>query len=677
MFSPNAIEVTIRVGPPWAPTFTTYNFEDEREAFEFAYDSANKSGEWPNWNNFWSQWKANHSDDYQAYHGLGTLKGGDDWERRFLWAAYDWGDSNVDGMPDGLNREWWEDMSYGDDRSSLTDDMATAATIDNSTGLAEDNYYFNSRYQANAWSAWLSDNGLNEKGEDKTVVEDKTQGGTYVDPGEIIGDQAAKHNKLKNKALAGGIYIGITGTSAEDVDKNGIVEMKDRGLVIDALGQEGENLEADVNGDEVVDEADVEAVDAAAGTVAYEIVDPKGNFLSSCTESTQFYNAIHPNRDSGQYAPSNVLKIDVSQVNDWVELEMPEFNGVMYVDLNGVFGDLGDENLEKTNGVMLVNGERLPDGGLSLVTPNSVYIKGNYNLDPNGDEEINRDADDADGSDIITRTIANKSYITSEGDLSWQPAEIISYRPVYTLSEDFPEPQSMPLPEYHYYQYHDENGGRTEVDIIDDPRWGSPGASWMPDYNMSFSSIINQWSSLTGITPELDKEWIEDNWGTYWSDDSVIYDFNTDDEDPDNNIYIMRRDLKQQVYDYVGSYYRSAYAYDPAKDPTEPQLANNVYDKYVYNTAIVSPYDTNTYTLEQWRSGSKRSITGAFIKLPNSYKRSIPSASYVYYYRTEDPPDKKFSYETRFGSNSVVGGGKPAAQLTFGADSSWREVTSF
>ena len=667
---------------------------EEDAAFSIAYDAENGStsgwqeieeGVWENvcvdWSNFWTGWKANHTDDYQTYHDMGTLIGGQDWERRFMWSAYDWGDSNVDGMPDGLNREWWQDLSYGDDRASLTDDKSIAAIIDHNSGLEADAYYFNSQYQASAWGDWLSASNLDEAGENKTLIEDQTQGGGYIDTGEVIGDQDAKNSKLKQKALNGGIYIGLMGVLDEDINKDGIVDGNDEDMVNAAMGQIGPGLDADVNGDEVVDSSDLDAVEAAGGTIDYEILNPIDQF----TEHKQFYNARYTNRDgSNMYEPSDVLKIDIVELSAWIAQNQPEFNGVVYVDLNGVYASLGDSEASKNNGVMLVNGEKLPDGGLSLITPNSVYIKGNYNLDPTGDAEINRDADDADGSDVITRTVANKSYITSEADLEWQPAEVITYRPIYTLSDDFPEPQAMPMPRDHYYQYHDEAKGNTDADLIDHDRWGTDDASWMPQ-DSGFSrcivckgerSRVQSWESLSGQTFEMDKTWINTNWGGWNSNDSTIYSYNTEDGDADTNIYIMRRDLKQAVYRAVYYAYMAEYAYSTSNPANANQLANSVTDKYVYNTAMVTPYDTDTYSLERWGSGSKKTITGAFIKLPNSYREPIPGASYASSNRVNNPSSKEFRYETRFGAGTTSGE-KPAADLTFGADSSWREIFTF
>ncbi|MCK5494621.1 MAG: hypothetical protein KAJ14_16040, partial [Candidatus Omnitrophica bacterium] len=94
----------------------------EDHAFELAYN-AEREGKQVDWTKFWDTWQTNHSNDYINDHNSGVLTGGSDWERRFYMAAYNWQDKNGgNGIPDGINKEWWEDMSYGDDRASLNND---------------------------------------------------------------------------------------------------------------------------------------------------------------------------------------------------------------------------------------------------------------------------------------------------------------------------------------------------------------------------------------------------------------------------------------------------------------------------------------------------------------------------------------------------------------------------
>ncbi|MCK5492830.1 MAG: hypothetical protein KAJ14_06955, partial [Candidatus Omnitrophica bacterium] len=300
----------------------------EDHAFELAYN-AERKGEKIDWDNFWDTWKKNHSADYTKYHSTGTLTGGSDWERRFFTAAYNWQDKNGgNGIPDGINKEWWEDMSYGDDRASLNNDRAPAALESYYTGDPYKSFFFNSQNQTSAWSSWLADNGLNIKDTNKTLVKDASQGGKYVDQGDILSNTATDYNYIKKKAQNGGIYIGIDESSTEFV-----------------------------------------------------------NPISGCVVEDSFYNSQHPARDGIKYKPSSALNIDVNCLKNKIENDkatngpLKDFNGVLYVDLDQY--NWSTSNFDSNaDGVMLTNGERLPDGGLSLVTPNNVYVKGNYNLDP-------------------------------------------------------------------------------------------------------------------------------------------------------------------------------------------------------------------------------------------------------------------------------------------------------
>ncbi|MFC1698641.1 hypothetical protein ACFL1I_01610 [Candidatus Omnitrophota bacterium] len=594
------------------------------------------------WDDFWSRWKQNHRHDYQDYQDSYT--GGEDWERRFWLAGYEW--SGDPGTPNNMNMEWWSDLSYGDDRSRLLNDLAPAQVVDNYTGEELDAYFLNSEQQAQPWESWLNNNNLNEKGENKTLVQDRSQGGSYIDPGEIINTQTDSSG-IKNKALNGGIYIG----------------MHDGELV---------------------------------------------NNISNCTSEKAFYNARNPAgcykrenprdwnwsaykvyTDGMEYRPSNILEIDIQQLLDTIAAgQIQDFNGVIFVDLTDYSWD--DTHYDaNADGVMLVNAERLPDGGLSLVTPNNIYVKGNYNLDPQGYSERYRDPDDP---AVIQRVINEKTYIENEEDLQWQPAELITSRAVYTLSDDFSEPQTMPLTGYQYIQYYDNYRGFTDADVIQHRRYGTADASWMPSSSdTSWSSTIDDWFDLEGIdrpTNGWDVAWIEQNWGSFsWSDD-YVYQYNTEDSDPENDVFILRRDLKSDLYSKVDNCYRAHYAYDPTRPPDAYQMSNLVNEKHIYNTAIVSPYNPEGSTIEIWgynyipgSQDTDRVINGAFIQLPSSHKEPIPDESFdspnINRGRRVSWPVKTFNYETRFGGQGANVAAQTPVNLRFGLVGSWREINNF
>lgn len=583
----------------------------EEDAFQIAYN-AERDGKDIDWTKFWGTWKENHSQDYTKYHNDGTLKGGSDWERRFFMASYNWRDSEGgNGIPDGINKEWWEDLSYGDDRASLNNDRAPAALESYYTGDSYESYFFNSKKQTSAWSSWLADNGLNKKDTNKTLVKDASQGGKYVDPGNILSSTSTDYNYIQKKAQNGGIFIGM------DKTKN-------------------------------------------------EFVNP----ISGCVVEDNFYNSQHPARDGKKYKPSSVLNIDVNCLRNKIENDkatngpLKDFNGILYVDLDEYNWSISNFD-SKADGVMLTNGERLPDGGLSVVTPNNVYVKGNYNLDPEGQEDLNREPD---SSLVIDYVIEKQPYISGENDLKWQPAEIITKRPIYTLSEDFNKPTTMPLIDYHYYQYYDEHYGYTDADVLEHRYYGTPGASWMPS-PITTSSTITVWSNLSG-TP-LPSQWTP-NWiNSTWNKGSQ-YIYILDNQG--SKEYIISGDLTGRVSNAVNSKYNKEYSYKRSNPSEAYQKSNSVTNNHIYNTAIITPYSTGTYAIEEW-NGKTRTINGALIELPSSERLPIPGNSYASWGRQRNPT-QVYNYETRYGKNGDLSN-RPNVNLMFGTDSSWREVENF
>ncbi|MCK5393430.1 MAG: hypothetical protein KAI91_03770, partial [Candidatus Omnitrophica bacterium] len=574
--------------------------------------NAEREGKEVNWTKFWDTWKTNHSEDYIKDHNSGVLTSGSDWERRFFMAAYNWQDINGgNGIPDGINKEWWVDMSYGDDRANLNNDLAPAALENYYTGDPYESYFFNSKHQTSAWSSWLADNGLNIKDTNKTLVKDASQGGKYVDQGDILSNTATDYNYIKKKAQNGGIYIGIDESSTEFV-----------------------------------------------------------NPISGCVVEDSFYNSQHPARDGTKYKPSSALNIDVNCLKNKIENDkatngpLKDFNGVLYVDLDQY--NWSTSNFDSNaDGVMLTNGERLPDGGLSLVTPNNVYVKGNYNLDPTGQKDLNRDPDSA---EVINHVIDIQPHITNISDLTWQPAELITKRPIYTLSENFIKPKTMPLIDYHYYQYYDEKYGYTDADVLEHRYYGTPGASWMPE-PISTSSTITRWSQLSGtpLPTQWTPSWIDSTWN---QGSQHIYTFNIDG----NYEYIISGDLTRGVSNAVNYKYNKEYTYKSSNPSDAYQKSNYVTTNHIYNTAIVTPYSTETIAIEEW-NGKTRTINGAFIQLPSSEQLPIPASSYCRGSRQSNPA-QVFNYETRYGKNSDLSN-RPNVDLLFGTDSSWREVENF
>jgi len=608
---------------------------NEEEIFEDLYNKpGNNEGLW---DEFWTQWKANHANDYQQYHGT-TLTGGEDWERRFFMAAYEWRDRSwdndgqtyidiPDGIPDNINREWWEDLSYGDDRAGLSNDMAPAAVERSYNGEQLDLYFLNTEEQAVAWRSWLSGHSLDEAGEDMTLVKDRSQGGQYVDQGTILSthtDQDAVRDKAKN----GGIYIGL-----ED------------------------------------------------GAFS--------NPISDCSVETQFYNVTHPAGfySRGQpYRPSNILVIDVYALKEKIENEMSDFNGVVYVDLESYPWSSSSYDAN-ADGVMLVNGERLPDGGLSIVSPNNVFIKGNYNLDPVGNSDKNRDPDSESVISYVTAgthysRIDGSPYTLSANDLVWQPAEIISTRAVYTLSDDFPEPSYMPMNGSVSRQYYEEdNYGHLPGHDFVTGHYYYPTDDWVPspsDTRAAYSAIDTWFTYYNGgqtLPARWDAEWVYANWPS-----DTVFSFDTNGNGQIDT-YILGSTLQSYVRSHIQSAYSNTYNYtaihgrDGSLNSDTPSFINSVSQPHIYNAAIVSPYSTSPYVLEYWRSGSgdtARIINGAFVQLPTQFRETTPRG--VYYGRARSPANT-FNYETRFGRGADPND-RPPVGLTFGANVSWREISN-
>ncbi|MEK7307684.1 MAG: hypothetical protein AAB089_01310 [Nitrospirota bacterium] len=582
------------------------------------------------WNDFWQQWRGNHQNDYLAYHGS-VINGGQDWERRFFMAAYNWPINAGATVPNAINREWWEDMEYGNDRTSV-DYMSPAKREDSTTGLPRNQYFLNTEQQAAAWASWLRDNNLNTEGENKTLVKDRSQGGTYVDPGKILSKNAER-NALMDKALSGGIYIGKNPATNSCV-----------------------------------------------------------NPIADVTKDKQFYNSEKPAMGSdGNYKPSSILEIDVAALRGKIESDkviggaLANFNGVIYVNMDDseCFPSSYDVN---ANGVMLVNGARVPDGGLSLVTTNNVFIKGDYNLDPDGALEKNREEDD---SEVTTRYTSGVGAI----GLKWQPTEIITNREVYTLSNDFPEPAYMPMASEMYDQYEDENDHIPEQNLVNTCPWWPSTESWVPTASVPEGSRLDTWfkyyRDASGNPIANPTKWADIIDGKHFSDkyfpwdEGVYYALDTD-SDGKKDTYYTAEDLRDDAWVQIDDAYNSTFSYssvhgnDPKNpsNPTTPSMVNEVTQKHIYNTTIMSPYGTEPIVLERWKDSSSRVVNGAFIQLdPDPDAGNVRSISDEASPRGVWSSSTAFRYETRFGRGASKED-RPPSGITFGASSSWREINN-
>ncbi|MFC1698638.1 hypothetical protein ACFL1I_01595 [Candidatus Omnitrophota bacterium] len=607
--------------------------DSERTVFEQIYNLNLPYADKTNaFNAFWREWEKNHKDDASYSDGKNP-------DRRFFAAAYNWGDLET---PDGINMEWWEDMSYGDDRRHLVNDMAPAQVERYTTGKPLDLYFLNTKEQPRAWDAWLNNNNLNEAGENQTLIKDRSQGGAYVDPGCIITEDYTTHNNIRAKAKAGGIFLGRRQT---------------------------EEYTAWVLGGRVGPEP----------SPRWEEIDPETEqFLANFVTEKQFFNALHPAGHDDKwhhYRPTRVLEIDVNNLRAALAAKGMEFNGVVYADLASYPWETQGYD-QDSDGIMVTNGERLPDGGLSIVTPGNIFIKGNYNLDPIGESEINRNPDD---EGVIDRVVSNKSYLDDADDLEWQPAEVLTKRKVYTLSEDFPEPSYMPMADYYVEQHVEEQYRIAQwldpQDFVSGDRY-YPSDYWVPDVSRTraYKKIVDDWFryyDYSGFSTQPKLTW--GSWVNSFWDKNKSYTVET----PDGTQHILGRDLQLAVQDVIEKHYDSKYRYakihgkDPQNpnNPDVPSQINSVKEKHIYNTAIVTPYATEPYVLEYWRYAS-RIINGANVQLPAEHKSHTPiSAEYDRTYN----PSETYNYEPRYGAG-VGAGFLPPVGLSFAAKGSWREI---
>jgi hypothetical protein len=692
--SANTIDITATY--PAVPAGT------EQQVFKSIFNSYKDTLNDPIWDVYWNQWKANHATDtdYQPQHDSGIFtETGKDWERKFLMAYNGWS-LNSYGMVEGINKEWWQDLSYGDDRATLTNgNQAPALAEDAATGepISPARYLLNTQQQGSTFGSWLQGNNLNTLGEDMMLVQDASQGGKKVDVGNVVGSSFQSSTVIK-KAQNGGIYIGGTmdpqwvAYAAADA-----VWQAAWGAAMNAcLASSGNNYW--YCGD---------TVDVGLPPPIPSVPEYTGfsNPIADCVTEKTFYNSAYPRTQGSSYSPSNAFVIDVKKLKekiDAVKAKAPEsrtseeqklanFNGVIYVDLSGRSWSTGVSSDINNDGIMLVNGEALPSGGLSLGTPNNVFIKGNSNLDPLGDFLTrSRNADDP---DVISRVTSNghtkidgSTYnlcstcdVTDPNKLTWQPAEIITQRMVYTLSENFPETAYMPMAWYHNYQYYDEDAGRminkdgtsSQDYVHGDGNY--PTDSWAPTASTSSScnpSCIQKWLDATGeiLPAKWTKAWVDNKWPSGGF-------FPTGTGNPD---FIAYDTLRSNAWWQVEDAYDAKYSYaaihgsaDGNGSPTTPSEMHRVGSKHIYNTAIVTPYDTSPSVLEYW--DAPRVINGAFIQLPTNL--GMPTSTTGPTYSRINNPANTFNYESRFGKGSAASN-TPRVGLTFGAESSWRELAS-
>lgn len=290
-------------------------------------------------------------------------------------------------------------------------------------------------------------------------------------------------------------------------------------------------------------------------------------------DNVLFFNSVRPHLVLGTPVKENVIQFNVDKlVNSCIDAK-PK-NNIIYVD---------------NKNVRLVNAAKLPDKGLTVVSPYNVYLKGNYNTDK-----------------------------------EWQPSAVITNSLVYTLSEDFNDPQYLPE-SYHFKEY---------------------------PYSLEFQGFLDTYASggrypkslpaypETGITPSWVKAY-------------------------------LTGDQQKTLLNNGESYYD--------KD-NESLMANTAKKNTTYNVAIAAPYSPYPYSLERW--SGKRTVEGAFIQLEKSWsaKRDVPS-SYGRKatkgsggYSAAWDPSSQYNYEEQFKAEPPK---RPAGDFLSGSQARWEVVADF
>ncbi len=134
--------------------------------------------------------------------------------------------------------------------------------------------------------------------------------------------------------------------------------------------------------------------------------DQNGNAVSlpsGTITTTTFY-------DDRENKTVNLYQVDMNNVNNWVNSN-PRFNGVVYV------GSSATPTGTTMPGVRLVNGSSLPSKGVTVVSPNPVYIQGDYNTQTYG---TNKDPVTGQNTHPPAAVIGDAVTVLSN---NWQPNE--------------------------------------------------------------------------------------------------------------------------------------------------------------------------------------------------------------------------------------------------------------
>lgn len=111
------------------------------------------------------------------------------------------------------------------------------------------------------------------------------------------------------------------------------------------------------------------------------VTDGSGTAVSGVTVAS---GIISTNKTMYNYREGNTTAITEIDISRLISLSKVPANGIVYVD--------DTRTVQADASVRLVNGSTLPAGGMSVVTPNPIYIQGNYNSTADAPSAIFADA---------------------------------------------------------------------------------------------------------------------------------------------------------------------------------------------------------------------------------------------------------------------------------------------
>ncbi len=278
--------------------------------------------------------------------------------------------------------------------------------------------FLNSYHQEDAWDNFLSKYGTSSTKGLKNILKDGHNGGEDLAPLEI-------NTAIKEEAQTTGIYAAIK-----------LVLGKEGPLSRDyifSLSEAGTKYECKIN----ESEGKLEGAPDKCPNWIKETFKPKKDMF------VNYYLCLD---EDYKVNKEDLMEMDISKLKEHIDKNSP--TGME----NVVFFDFGENavEVEKTEtfnkvpkifasrwekifkakaasffsgGIILEKGEELPEGGLTLVTPQNIYVHGDYNLH-------------------------------TEGEDKWQPASLITDSNIVVLSDNFEFPDRMPMgwtpPNYPY-----------------------------------------------------------------------------------------------------------------------------------------------------------------------------------------------------------------------------------